>query len=113
MVDYKKWSTIVDSDDEDEAPPRRTGSQPTAAAGVDRPETLEDLARRMPLPLYRKLTEAQLAATSGTRQEAERCPLLLPRFARTRASMHAHAAALLVGAQCSRRADGGARAAAS
>ena len=69
MVDYKKWSTFVDSDDEEDvAPP----SRPTVAAGGGRPETLEDLARRMPPTLYRKLTEAQLAATSGTRQEAER-----------------------------------------
>ena len=80
MVDYKKWSTIVDSDDEDEATPP---SRPTAAAGGGRPETLDDLSRRMPPTLYRKLTEAQLAATSGTQQEAERCAPL-PRSARAR-----------------------------
>ena len=57
-LNYSKFDRIVDSDDEDDGDDVRTG-------GGRPPAAIDQITRQMPPHLYRKLTEAQMAASSG------------------------------------------------
>jgi hypothetical protein len=65
-TNYSKFDSIVDSDDEDDARPQ-AGTQPGGP-----PASLDHFAKTMPPHLYRKLTEAQMAAASGDARAALR-----------------------------------------
>ena len=70
-TNYSKFDAIVDSDDEDDdAAPVKSGTRTKAGAGP--PASLDHLAKTMPPHLYRKLTEAQMAAASGDHAAALR-----------------------------------------
>ena len=61
-TNYSKFDRIVDSDDEDDVTTRPGGP----------PASLDHFAKAMPPHLYRKLTEAQMAAASGDHAAALR-----------------------------------------
>ena len=61
-VNYSKFDSIVDSDDEDD----------TSLRAGRAPASLDQMTKSMPPHLYRKLTEAQMAAASGDHAAALR-----------------------------------------